>query len=27
VQSQHAESRDVWRVEAAQERTFIPNFH
>ena len=27
VQQQHAESRDVWRVEAAQERTFIPNFH
>jgi hypothetical protein len=26
-QAQHAESRDVWRVEAAQQRTYIPNFH
>jgi len=24
---QHAPERDLWRVESAQQRTYVPNFH
>ena len=24
---QHAEERDLWRIESSQQRTYVPNFH
>jgi hypothetical protein len=27
VDDQHAEERDLWRIESSQQRTYVPNFH
>ena len=27
VPDQHAEARDLWRIESAQQSTYVPNFH
>jgi hypothetical protein len=27
VDDQHAEERDLWRIESSQQHTYVPNFH